>query len=1138
MLNLNHDCTDDASIMYETHTSYSSIRDDNTIEVFDMEEERMEYRGIPIPKITTKVDKSRYTPVTILMCDTIATLQSRRMLKVLFDSGSTRTLINRDCLPANVQTKSLEESKTFKTLAGELKTTEVVTMRDIKLPEFSRNRTIDSQKALVFNSPCRYDVILGADFLTKTGINLNYAEGELQWYHVNVPMKDPLALTKDDYLAMIDVHLIEEDDEVHDEWFETYVVAPIKDAKYEAVDVDDVVQQQTHLTDEQRNDLNQLLKKYTRLFSGKLGLYPHRKVHIDLIEGAEAKHCKPYPVPHVHYETFKKELEHLVRLGVLIRQGTSEWASPSFIIPKKDGTVRWVSDLRQLNKVIKRKVYPLPVITDILKRRTGYAYFTKLDLSMQYFTFELDEESANLCTIITPFGKYKYNRLPMGLKCSPDIAQEAMENVLHGIDDTEVYLDDIGVFSKTWQDHLKVLEKVLNALEVNGFTVNPLKCEWAVKETDWLGYWLTPTGIKPWKKKIDGILKMQPPKNLKELRGFIGAVNYYRDMWPKRAQTLKPLTDKSGAKKFEWTQEMNKAYEAMRAMIVAETLLTYPNHNKPFDIYTDASDYQMGACIMQEGKPVAHWSRKLTGAQRNYTTMEKELLSIVEVLREFRGMLLGAELRVHTDHKNLTFHKLNTQRVLRWRCFIEEYSPQLIYIKGEKNVIADTYSRLERNDDVDVSTTPPEIDDMNYLYEDNELLECYLQIPECYLNIPEMTEGAPGQSPLVYQWIREHQEACQELQQMKNKFPNQYREKQFPDNVRLTVHVKHGENPETQWKIALSRSMLQPTIKWYHEMLGHPGSKRLCLSLQARYYHPQLRSFVDKYTCETCKKYKLDGRGYGLLNERDVNVAPWDEVAIDLIGPWTIEINNQKYEFNALTCIDPVSNLVELIRIDNKTAKHVRRKFEQAWLARYPLPKRCIHDNGGEFTGYEFQRILARLNIKDVPTTSRNPQSNAICERMHQTVGNILRTLLHTTPPTDVENATELIDEALSTAMHAMRTTVATALGASPGALVFARDMFLDIPLIAEWQTIASRREQIVNESLRRQNAKRRSYDYVIGQNVYKKMVDPSKLGRRVDGPYRVRQVHTNGNITIELRQGVTERINIRRVIPADEEPQ
>jgi hypothetical protein len=179
-------------------------------------------------------------------------------------------------------------------------------MRDIKLPEFSRNRTIDSQKALVFNSPCRYDVILGADFLTKAGINLNYANSELQWYGVSVPMKDPLSLTDEDYQAMIDVHLTEVDNEVHDDWFEAYVVAPIKDAKFEAVDVDDVVKQQTHLTDEQRNDLNQLLKKYTILFSGKLGLYPHRKVHIDLIEGAEAKHCKPYPVPHIHYDTFKR----------------------------------------------------------------------------------------------------------------------------------------------------------------------------------------------------------------------------------------------------------------------------------------------------------------------------------------------------------------------------------------------------------------------------------------------------------------------------------------------------------------------------------------------------------------------------------------------------------------------------------------------------------------------------------------------------------------------------------------------------------------------------------------------------------------------------------------------------------------
>jgi hypothetical protein len=248
---------------YETHTSSSSICDDNTIDVFDMDEERMEDSGILIPKISTTVDPNRYMPVTIVMCDAISTLQSHKMLKVLFDSDSTRALIKRDCLPANAKAKALRESKTFKTLAGELKTTEVVTMRDIKLPEFSRNRTIDSHKGLVFNSPCRYDVILGADFLTKAGITLNYANSEIKWYGVNIPMKDQLFLTDEDYQSITDVHLTEEDDEVHDDWFEANVVAHIKDAKYESVDVKDVLEQQTHPMNQLRNDLYQLLTKYT-----------------------------------------------------------------------------------------------------------------------------------------------------------------------------------------------------------------------------------------------------------------------------------------------------------------------------------------------------------------------------------------------------------------------------------------------------------------------------------------------------------------------------------------------------------------------------------------------------------------------------------------------------------------------------------------------------------------------------------------------------------------------------------------------------------------------------------------------------------------------------------------------------------
>ena len=219
---------------------------------------------------------------------------------------------------------------------------------------------------------------------------------------------------------------------------------------------------------------------------------------------------------------------------------------------------------------------------------------------------------------------------------------------------------------------------------------------------------------------------------------------------------------------------------------------------------------------------------------------------------------------------------------------------------------------------------------------------------------------------------------------------------------------------------------------------------------------------------------------------------------MDLIGPWIVQVRGIPHTFDALTTvIDTATNLVEIVRVDCKNSDHVMRKFAQC----YPWPQRCIHDPGGEFTGPEFQTLLQNCHIRDVCTTAKNPQSTAVCERMHQTVGNILRTFLHGEPPQNIANVKSYIDEALSIAMHAMRAGLHSTLGSSPGSLTYNRDMFLNIPLIADWHAITQRREHLINGNLIRENQKRRRHDYVPQQRILKKNWKPRKLGERTNGP-------------------------------------
>jgi transposase InsO family protein len=1087
--------------------------DQHWIDNFTLDEVNDTHRKQYIPATTA-------APMSFIVAKTINGKTSMRLLRALFDSGGSATMINNRCLPRGCEPTLLTTEITSNTIAGNFVSDKCVQLCEITLPEFDRNKKIDGQGAYVFNGECNYDVILGRDFLQNAGIDIRFADNKIKWMNLVVDMKGT------DEKIFIQADQTDIDHDAQDQEQEIFA-ATILDAKYDGASPEEVANQQRHLTPAQRDDIRKLVAKYPKLFSNELRLYPHRKIHLEIDPNAVPKHFRPYSVARTHMQVFKKEIDRLVEIGVLRPCGATEWAAPTMAIPKKDNTIRVVSDFRELNKVIKRRVYPLPRIQDVLNRRTGYAYFTKLDVSMQFYTFELDEESKQLCTIVTPFGKYQYNRLPMGIKCSPDIAQETMEQVLRGLD-CEVYIDDIGNFSTDWNSHILLLDQVLSRLEANGFMINPLKCEWGVKETDWLGYWLTPVGLKPWQKKVDGILKMQAPKNIKQLRSFIGAVNYYRDLWPRRAHILHPLTSLTGKTKFEWTAVHQQAFETMKAVIASDALMLYPDHNKPFEIYTDASDYQIGACIMQEGKPVAYFSRKLTSAQQNYTTMEKELLAIVSTLTEFRSMLLGAKIFVYTDHKNLTFRNLNSSRVLRWRLFLEDFDVSYAYVAGKENVLGDAFSRLPRLDDITEGKKSPVSTVEESLYSsltDNKMLL------ECFLNLPTQRQM---RYPLDLRWIQENQFEDMELNDMKQKHSGNFPVHTIDDVPLICYRRDHLDDNTNNWKICIPSGLLQDMVKFFHKVLGHAGEVRVYDSIRARFHHPKLKAMVERIRqeCQVCRQHKLQGPGYGELAARQVTTVPWEEVHVDLIGPWTVKVNGVEVEFNALTCIDPVTNLVELVRIDRKTSEHIAQKFENSWLCRYPIPMKCVHDNGGEFIGWEFQQLLERCGIKDCPTTSRNPQGNAVCERMHQTVGNVLRTLLHG-ENTRGDNADEIIDNALATVTHTLRTAISRSLNFnSPGELAFKRHMFLNLPLQADLQALQQHRQLQVDRNLINANNRRLNYDYKMGQMVYVKTVAPTKLGERSEGPFRVERVHTNGTITIRRNEHVTERVNIRRVFP------
>ena len=455
------------------------------------------------------------------------------------------------------------------------------------------------------------------------------------------------------------------------------------------------------LNDTDRAEFLDLAEEFSSLFTEAPGTTNLVQHHINLTSD-EPVRSKPYPVPYSMRESLKKDIDDMIKMGV-IRESNSPYASPVVVVKKKDGSNRVCVDYRKLNKLTVFDPEPMPAAVDLFQKLNGDKYFSKIDLSKGYWQVTIPEADVSKTAFVTPDGSYEFLKMPFGMVNSAATLKRGMKKLLKGMKNVEFYWDDILVHTLTWEEHLKALRELFKRLAQAGMTIRPSKCIFSADSVDFLGHQLQQGLIGLHEDNVAKIRKAPRPSTKKQVRSFMGLAGYYRDFIPNFAAVAAPLSDltrKGQPSKVEWGDAQEKAYQTIKILLTSDPILRLPDPEKTFVLRTDASDYGIGAVLMQEheGKvfPICYASKKLSDTELNYSTIEKECLAVVWGIKRFHMYLYGVRFVLQTDHEPLKYMnsaKFTNNRLMRWAMFLQSYNMKVEAIKGSDNVGADYLSR-------------------------------------------------------------------------------------------------------------------------------------------------------------------------------------------------------------------------------------------------------------------------------------------------------------------------------------------------------------------------------------------------------------------------------------------------------------
>ena len=788
-------------------------------------------------------------------------------------------------------------------------------------------------------------------------------------------------------------------------------------------------------------------KVYGDLFQG-LGCLPGTYT-INLDDSVQPVVHAPRKIPISLKDQVKKELNRMEEIGVVVKQkDPTRWVNSMVVVRKPNGKIRLCIDPRDLNKAVQREHFPLKTVEEVVSQMPGAKVFSRLDAVSGFWHVRLDEPSSRLCTFNTPFGRYRFLRLPFGIKSAPEVFQKFISDMVKDIEGAEAIMDDIIVWGRDLQEHDRRLRKVLDKVREYNLKLGLGKCEFRKSEITYVGHRLTSEGLKPDPEKVRAVEAMERPTCVKELQTFLGFIQYMGKFMPNISTVTAPLRillEKNTP--WYWDEDQENSFQQLKKMATNTPILQYYDPNKPLTLSVDASSKGLGAVLIQDEKPVAYGSRALTETQQRYPQIEKEALAILFGCRKFHEYVCAREVEVETDHKPLEsiFKKPLLQappRLQSQLLTLQRYDLKVTYKPGKTMLLADQLSR-------------------SYLPETKEVL-----VPSLEVNDIHLISHLPI-APAMYTRFQSETNSDEELQRLQDIVlegwpenrsdlaPELHKYWNFRDEISCIDGLLYKSH-----KLIVPNSLKNEMLDLIHQ--SHLGIVKCISRAKEVLFWIGMGQDIERKvrSCGICAEYQNQNAKEPMLTP-EIPDRPWSKLGIDLF-----ELKSNNY----LLVVDYLSKWPEIVKLDNlssrNTIDHLKGLF-----SRYGYPDVVVSDNGPQFVSQEFKRFEKDYGFSHVTSSPRFPQSNGQAERAIQTVKKLIKKSKNT------QSAHE--------ALLAYRNTPLD-IGLSPSQLFLGRRVKTSLPTSAPLLSpLATKDMKDIQERLKgRQMKYKADYDHRCGREL------------------------------------------------------